>query len=145
MGALQVNFNWGTSIPGQYIGVGDTFSTAWQGYIASASEETVTFQVGIAGADERVKLWVGDSWVVDSWSSLASTSPTATVWMASEQLTDIRLQYSSLASGVESVVQLAWTSISNPGPVPVPASRLFTPAGHVQGSPFSVTVFPALR
>jgi hypothetical protein len=105
----------------------------------------VTFQVSVAEADERVKLWVGDSWVVDSWSSLTSISPTGTLWMPAGQLTDIKMEYSSLASGVGSLVQLAWTSASIPGPKPVPGNRLFTAAAHVQGSPFSLTVFPALR
>jgi hypothetical protein len=140
-----VNFNWGKSVPGQYIGVGDTFSVAWQGFIASTSSETFTFQTDISGSDERLKLWIGDSWIVDCWSSLTSISPTGTVWMSSEQLTDVKLQYSSQATGAESQVRLKWNSISVPGPMPVPNNRLFTPDAHVNGSPFSLTVYPALR
>ncbi len=142
---MQVDFNWGKSIPGQYIGVGDTFSAAWQGFIASQYTDTVTFQVDIAGSDERLKLWIGDSWIIDSWSSLASISPTGTVWMSSDQLTDLKLEYSSQGTGVESLLQLQWTSTSVPGPISVPPNRLFTPDAHVNGSPFSLTVYPALR
>ncbi len=140
-----MNFDWGKSVPGQYIGVGDTFSVAWQGFIAAKSTETLTFQVDIAESDERLKLWIGDSWIVDSWSSLASISPTGTIWMSSEQLTDVRLQYSSQGTGAASRVQLKWTSISVPGPIAVPPNRLFTPDAHVKGSPFSLTVYPASR
>ncbi len=140
-----MNFNWGKNIPGQYIGIGDTFSAEWHGFIASKYTETFTFQVDIAGSDERLKLWIGDSWIVDSWSSLTSISPTGTVWMSSEQLTDLKLQYSSQGAGEESLLQLKWTSVSVPGPMQVPPNRLFTPDAQVNGSPFSLTVYPALR
>ncbi len=118
---------------------------AWQGFISPKSTETLTFQVDIAGSDERLKLWIGDSWIVDSWSSLTSISPTGTVWMSSEQLTDIRLQYSSQGTEAQSRVQLKWMSVTVPGPMPVPPDRLFIPDAHVNGSPFSLTVYPALR
>jgi hypothetical protein len=36
----------------------------------------------VAGADERVKLWVDDQWIIDQWNSLSSTEPSGTLFVA---------------------------------------------------------------
>jgi hypothetical protein len=136
-----VDFNWGTDSPDSKVGIVDGFSIEWSGYVKPEFSETYTFLTKVAEADERVKLWVDDQWVVDQWSSLSSTQPTGTLWLVANTLYDIKLQYKDETGSAQ--VNLLWESTQRT-PQVVPSDRLFSTAAAVAGSPFTATVFPAL-
>ena len=48
-----------------------------------------------AESDERVRLWIHDEYVVDQWTSLASTSPSGTVWLAAGAAAEMTMQYAA--------------------------------------------------
>ncbi|KAJ1480362.1 hypothetical protein T484DRAFT_1810896, partial [Baffinella frigidus] len=95
----------------------------------------------VAGADERVKLWVDDQWIIDQWNSLSSTEPSGTLFVAANALYDIKVQYKDVTDTAE--IHLFWESATQ-GTQVVPTDRLFASATAVEGSPFMATVFPSL-
>jgi len=136
-----VDFNWGTDSPDSKLGIVDGFSIEWKGYIKPGYSETTTFMTKVGEADERVKLWVDDQWVVDQWSSLTSTQPTGTLWLVANTLYDVKLQYKDESGLAE--VHLLWDSAQQQAGV-VPSGSLFSTASSVAGSPFTATIFPAM-
>ena len=136
----EVNFDVGDEAPSANVAVTDGFGMVWSGFVKPTSSEEYTFHATLAEADERVKLWVDDQWIVDQWSSLSSTAPTGTLWLAGNILYDMKLQYKEIAG--HAGVSLHWESSSTSKAL-VPSSSLFRAATAVQGSPFAATVFPA--
>ena len=116
----------------------------WEGSLSARFTETYTFAASLGATTERVRLWVEDRWVIDQWSSLASLSPSGTLWMAKDVLTDFGLVYraASWSGSSAAAPQLRWTSSSQPTTL-VNTDRLFAVGAPVSGSPFAVTVFPA--
>jgi len=140
--ASKVDFNWGSTTPAvDALGVLDGFSVAFTGYVKPQYTDTYTFTTKVAGADERVKLWVDDQWIIDQWNSLSSTEPSGTLFVAANALYDIKVQYKDVTDTAE--IHLFWESATQ-GTQVVPTDRLFASATAVEGSPFMATVFPSL-
>jgi len=137
----QLDFNVGDQTSNANVAVVDGFSMLWSGYIKPTSSEEYTFHAKVAESDERVKLWVDDQWIVDQWTSLSSTAPTGTLWLAGNILYDLKMQYKEVAG--HSATSLHWESSSTSRAL-VPSHNLFRSASDVQGSPFTATVFPAM-
>jgi len=136
----QLDFNVGDQTSNTNVAIVDGFSMLWTGLIKPTASEEYTFHTRIAEADERVKLWIDDQWVIDQWTSLSSTAPTGTLWLAGNILYDLKMQYKEIVG--HSATSLFWESSSTPL-VLVPSSSLFRSATDLQGSPFTATVFPA--
>lgn len=117
----------------------------WEGALASRFSETYTFHAELGSAEERVRLWAEDRWVIDEWTSLSSLNPSGTLWMSRDVLVDLGLAYrqqpSSYAKGSPGI-SLHWASESE-AKSSLPTDRLFSLGTHVQGSPFHLSVFPA--
>eukprot|EP00960_Hanusia_phi_P062334 765116-Hanusia_phi.AAC.3 len=137
----SIDFNWGIDGPYPSSGITDHFSIQWTGYLKAKYSEEFTFETDMGGSDERVKLWVDSSWIIDQWNSLSASSPSGTVWLVSNTLYDIKLQYADGADSAQ--LQLLWSSASQ-GQEVVNTSNLFVDASPVAGSPFATTVYPAL-
>ena len=73
----------------------DSFAVRWTGYVSSSLPQPHTFVAEIADADERVKLWIDSSLIIDQWSSLSSLSPSGTYDMCSFAAHGIKLEYSN--------------------------------------------------
>jgi len=136
----QLDFDVGDHTSNANVAVVDGFSMLWSGYVKPTSSEEYTFHTKVAEADERVKLWIDDQWVVDQWTSLSSTAPTGTLWLAGGILYDLKMQYKEVNG--HSATSLHWESSSTLLTL-VPSSCLFRSVFDVQGSPFTATVFPA--
>ena len=135
-----ISYDWGSDSPYQEGSTSNEWSARWNGLVQAQYTETYTFQATIAEADERVRLWVHQEYVIDQWSSLKTISPTGTIWLAAGAVAKIELEYSARA-GV-SAVALKWKSSSQPLAT-VPSENLFSLPQHVKGSPFTLTVYPA--
>jgi hypothetical protein len=57
---------------------GKWFSVRWTGFVLPAAAGEHTFHATLKGADERVKVWIDNSLLIDQWSSLGALTPAAT-------------------------------------------------------------------
>ena len=135
-----ISYAWGSDSPYQEGSTSNEWSARWNGLVQAKYEETYTFQALIAEADERVRLWLHQEYVIDQWSSLSTISPTGTIWLAAGSVANIKLEYSARVG--MSAVALKWKSSSQPLTI-VPSENLFSLPQHVKGSPFTLTVYPA--
>jgi hypothetical protein len=120
---------------------GTDFSVHWQGLVSAPNiapnTATYTFYTELAAADERVRLWLDNSLVVEEWSSLSSLVPSATFSMTASTLHEIELEYQNRAGSYG--FRLLWTGTGTRGRSLVPSSSLHT-ALHIASSPFALTV-----
>lgn len=126
------------------------FSVRWAGLVRMPSSFTsLTFNalVGKAGVvDERVKLWVDNSLVIDQWTSLAATSASAVVSTSylptASSLYDIKVEYKNVVGGVsdDSNLNIRWET--NAAAVVTIASSSLYPHHAVSGQPLRVRVNP---
>jgi hypothetical protein len=140
----NINFNAANQSVISEIGL---FSVRWAGLLslgASVSElvpAVVTFEASIAETDERVKLWVDNTLIIDRWDTygeLTATSFSATVLLfGSTSYYDIKMEYKQV-SGQLSKAVLSWScsesQYCNPKSV-IPSSNLFL-SRESRGSPF---------
>eukprot|EP00960_Hanusia_phi_P015960 470550-Hanusia_phi.AAC.10 len=136
----NIDYDWGNESPYQN-GFSDIFSVGWTGFLRARYQEVHTFQIQLPNPLERVKLWVDNEWIIDQWSSLQSIAPSGTLFMSSQLLVDVEMQYR--ASTGQSKVQLWWNSLSQVDEI-VPSSSFFSSADPIRGSPFGLSIFPAL-
>lgn len=57
---------------------GKWFSARWTGFIKPAAAGEHTFHTTLADSDERVKVWIDNSLLIDQWSSLSALTAAAT-------------------------------------------------------------------
>jgi hypothetical protein len=92
---------------------------------------TYTFSAEVENADDRVRLWVANSLVIDNWFSLSSLTPGATFAFQSDSvLEDIRIEYKTTESCVYPYLcydlKLKWQSSATSGSrVEIPSGNLF--------------------
>jgi glucose/arabinose dehydrogenase len=96
----QINFNWGTSAPGNGLPQ-DNFSTRWIG-VHNFSSGNYTFTVT---ADDGVRLYVDNLLVIDKWRDQSATTYSATQNLTSGDH-QIKLEYYD--SGWDATAQLSW-------------------------------------
>jgi hypothetical protein len=78
-----------------------SFTVRWTGFIRASLPQTYTLFAEVTEADERVKLWIDNTLIVDQWSSLDNMKPLGTVVYSVPGYYDIMIEYkqSSGASG----------------------------------------------
>ncbi len=123
------------------------FSVRWAGLLSlgtlvnELAPAVVTFEANIAETDERVKLWVDNTLIIDRWDTygeLTATSFSATLLLfGSTSYYDIKMEYKQV-SGQMSMAVLSWScsesQICNPRAV-IPSSNFFL-SRECRGSPF---------
>ena len=132
-----------------------SFSVRWAGLLQlddhkdDMSAQIFTFESSIAETDERVKLWVDNSLIIDRWETydhLSATSFTATIALSRPKYYDLRMEYKQYA-GSHAKALLKWhcriagSACEHKGIIP--SSNLFH-IREVADSPFPpFTVEPA--
>jgi hypothetical protein len=123
------------------------FMLRWAGFIKPNIPQVYTIFAAVLGADERLRLWVDNSLVVDMWDNFSATEQSGTVLFGiSKSFYELVLEYRQYnGSGG---VRLSWKS-SNFSKVPISSTFLFlklplygTPTAlHIHGvwSYFSVS------
>eukprot|EP00960_Hanusia_phi_P046140 757640-Hanusia_phi.AAC.2 len=137
----NIDYDWGNESPYQN-GFSDEFNVGWTGFLRARYQVVHTFQIQLFNPLERVKLWVDDEWIIDQWSSLQSIATSGTLFLSSQLLVDVEMPQYRANTG-QSKVQLWWNSLSQVDEV-IPSSSFFSSADPIQGSPFGVSIFPAL-
>jgi len=136
----NVYFNWGSSTPDPQVGVTDSFSVSWTGFVKAPAFGLYTFAIATDGIDERIQLWVDNRYIINSWAATHATLVEATIMLNEDVLYDIKIRYNDLSG--KSSVDLRWKYSSGIS-VTIPSNNLFASSHHILGSPFSATVFPA--
>lgn len=108
-----------------------TFSVRWAGFIRTTAASLCTFTVTVNGADEKVRLWVDNSLVVDSWTSANPISQTASISFAAITYYDIMIEYTQDTGGWG--FQLEWTHGGGASLV-VTSDKMYT-YYNISGSP----------
>ena len=124
-----------------------SFSVRWAGLlqlddaIADGVDNVFTFETGIAETDERVKLWIDNSLIIDRWETydhLSATTFSATIGLQRPNYYDLKMEYKQYAGSHASAV-LKWhcgiTGSACQYKSIVPSSNLFQ-TREVAGSPF---------
>ena len=140
-----------TGLLGPYSLTADgSFSARWTGmirapYDAAATVTSTTFSavVGSTSFDERIKLWVDNSLIIDQWSSFATSTPTAVrYWLNPNQLYDIKVEYKNVLAGTAdgSTFRLKW-AYGTQAAATIPSNKLFS-AHLISANPTRVTINP---
>lgn len=117
---------------------GDNFQVRWAGFIKPAGTGEYTFTTAVLGSDERVKLWIDNSLLIDQWTSLNALTSTGTYNLATATYHPVSLQYRDLVGTHKA--QLQWAGAGD-GPGVIASTALYA-AYHAVGSPSSVNVRP---
>jgi len=136
----KIQFNWGLGTPDPQVGVTDSFSVYWKGFVKAPATGRFTFGIATDGADERIQLWVDNRHIIDSWTSTHALFMQATIMLNANVLYDIKMRYNDLSG--KASVDLQWKYSSNFATIP--SDHLFAASSHIMGSPFSAYVYPAL-
>jgi hypothetical protein len=130
-----------SALPAASLTAGSKYSVVWAGLVRTQYANLHTFYAGVVSEDQRVKLWIDNSILIDQWASLAATEASGTIMASSaDAYYDIRLEYKRGQSSSTSGAKLRWASNSVPKQA-VPSSRLYR-ALDVVGSPSAVSVLP---
>jgi hypothetical protein len=86
-------------------------SLRWSGFLQLPNSETYTFFAAVSDIDERARLWVDNTLIVDMWSSLSGTEGSGTIglWMAQEYYA-IEIEYKQETGSMG--FSLLWQSLS---------------------------------
>ena len=93
-----------------------SFSVRWAGLLqlfddaADTTPKVFTFEAGIAETDERVKLWIDNSLIIDRWETydyLSATTFSATIGLRSPHYYDVKMEYKQYAGAAAEAV-LRW-------------------------------------
>ena len=101
-----------------------------------------TFFTPIQNEDERVRLWVDNSLIINEWTSLSGTEPSGTplAFDIGNEFYDIKMEYKTLGGQTPSSVQLEWASVLTTKGI-IRSDRLFQ-RELVTGNPFMLTIRP---
>ncbi len=93
-----------------------SFSTRWLGFIIPSRTDEYTFTAQLYGSwltAERVTLWIDGQTIIDQWSSLSSSKPSATMsFPVADQYYNILVNYKSVDSNQsDKGISLAWNSM----------------------------------
>ena len=114
-----IDFNWGNSAPSPGMGP-DTFSARWTGEVDIPQSGSYTFH---AESDDGVRVWVGDTQVIDGWMDHPATWVSGTLPLTAGRHA-LRVEY---FDGVDlASMRLLWTPPGATGRQPIPVQRLFT-------------------
>jgi formylglycine-generating enzyme required for sulfatase activity len=118
-----VDFDWGTG--GPFEGMSENFSVRWTGFIIPQVTGSYTFQVT---GDDGVRLWVGDSKLIDGWQDQAPTTYTSgAVALVAGTAYPVTMEY--FENGGGAVARLYWKGPQDSSFAPIPASVLNSSGG----------------
>ena len=127
---------WGSNL------VADTaFIIRWNGLYSPNSATQMYFQwSGTSVITDRVKLWVDNKLVIDQWSSLAITAPTAGyLFDSTSGIYDIHVEYFRTVANSASANPVLKEGTSSSSFTFIPTGRLYAPE-NLSGSPYAVVV-----
>lgn len=117
----SIQFIWGGDNPFRDTLMNDYFTIRWTGEIQSVFTDEYTFYVR---ADDGVRLWIGDSLIIDKWIAQPATEHTGKFFMESGKLYPIRIEYFELTGLAE--ISLWWRSTLTTKEI-IPFSQLYPP------------------
>jgi len=124
-----IDFSWGDpGGPGAPIGT-DNFSARWSADLEIAVADTYTF---ITTSDDGVRLWLGDTLIVDSWIDQASTDHSSKALKLELGIYPLRMEYYENLGGA--VAQLSWQTPT--------VARQIIPAGPLQPPVRARAIYP---
>lgn len=104
----------------------DRFSVRWSGFVRPKYAQEYTFYAAVHGSDERVKLWVDNSVVIDAWSSLSSTEVSGSIGFdTSNRYYDIKLDYKNFVQNQKVQLKYYTSGSSSVSKSVVTSTRLF--------------------
>ena len=99
-----IDFDWGDEAPGEGLGV-DRFSIRWTGLLIPTSTGPHAI---ISETDDGVRVWIGETLVIDDWNGHFVTRNEASVELTAGVPVAIRVEYFELDLG--SSARLKWSS-----------------------------------
>lgn len=130
-----IDFDWGEGTPHPTFANSEFFSAQWTGFLRTHHDELHTFT---AEAQGDVRLWVGDSLVINAWPS-NNPFQQGELRISAGVFYDFRLDFASTTGSAS--IRLLWSSPSMPQQV-VPGSAYFL-EDSVADSPYHPVVVPA--
>jgi len=138
----HVEFDWGSSGPLSNSSIfADYFSAKFSGFLKSETSGVHTFFVSVADAGEAATLKISNFEVLNSALNPGQTEFSGTIDLKGYLLHPIELLYSE-SVGSASVI-LKWQK-DNGAKTVVPGNVFYSDPVSINGSPFKVTVFPAM-
>jgi hypothetical protein len=138
----RIEINWGTAGPLSNLSLfSDYFAAKFSGFLKSDSSGVHTFFATVADDGEDAALRISNAVVFDSVLHPQQSEFSGTIDLISNLLYPIELLYSETV-GSASVV-LHWQK-NGGAKVVVPDHVFFSDSTSISGSPFTVTVFPAM-
>jgi hypothetical protein len=138
----SVNFNWGIGGPLSNTSLfSDYFSAKFSGFLKSDTSGVHTFFVSVSDAGEAATLKISNFEVLNSALNPGQTEFSGTIDLKGDLLHTIELLYSE-AVGSASVI-LKWQK-NGAAKTIVPDNVFYSDPVSIAGSPFKVTVFPAM-
>jgi hypothetical protein len=117
----QIDFDWGTGIPGAGIGV-DFFLARWTGQVEAPETGTYTFSVR---TDDGVRLWVNNQLIIDKWFNQYGNTWSNEIQLTAGQRYDIRMDMYEWDGGAEAHLWWRRPSMATTAREIIPTSRLF--------------------
>eukprot|EP00960_Hanusia_phi_P071583 767583-Hanusia_phi.AAC.5 len=120
------------------------FSVRWNGLLQVPSVSWSEIGARLYAADERVRLWIAQTLIIDQWTSLDRLQTSGTIAQRAYQIWDILVEYKKEPSSLPRMntgLSLFWSSSLNQALVPIPRFHLFSSAS-MGNSPLTVSVVP---
>jgi hypothetical protein len=96
-------------MPGESM-TGQAFSVRWEGFLKPSLPARYQFKASVADMDDRIKLWLDNSLIIEQWQSLDSLSPTGTFHFTMPgTLFDVKIEYKE-ATGLHGM-SLTWNTV----------------------------------
>ena len=116
-------------------GFPDAYAVTWSGFVRAADPGVYTFQSMPFIPDERVRLWIDNTLVVDQWSSLVATAASGAIrFGGAAALHELKLEYlvSALRTTDTEPLRLVWAHGGSNGFQPIP-EHSFTAVAPLTG------------
>ena len=96
----------GTSIPDAAL-----YSVRWAGFLQPTYTQTYTFHSRLLSDQDRVKLWIDNTLVIDQWASLAGNRTRSTaVSLTEDKFHSVTLEYGHFGPSNTSGISLMWSA-----------------------------------
>ena len=119
----------------------DNFFVRWAGFVSPQNYGGYTFQASVAEEDERLKVWVDNSILIDQWNSLSTLLPSG-YYSSMDPTNYYSIQYIYKDFYGAHLSRLSW-KFGNQTMTVIPSSNLYV-AFQAEGSPSWLHVHPSL-
>ena len=86
-----------------------SFSVRWSGFVRPQFAQIYTLYAGVAGSDERIRLWIDSMLIIDMWDILPATSGSGTFsFDDANGFYEILVEYKQQSGNMGTLIQ--WTS-----------------------------------